>query len=298
MTVSDDGSLRSIVAFRTLVGLLVFRQFADLYGQSAFLLSDSGWITRAEVIKYLSQPALSLFFVSGDVLYVKALVALGMIAGVAMSFGVSPRVMALMAFVLQSSMYHRAGWILYGADQAIHVFCFFLLFIPSERSKKSNSPRSTFVVRLLRLQIIFIYFSAGFWKLHGMEWWNGEALLRMHQLDLLTGPEFLTTALLRHASFNKAVHWLIVIGELSFGLFVNLKSTRRVVLLTGILLHLMTIVFMRVDAFGWVMLSSYPIFLLPEDWQLINRWKVAVLKLGENRCRDFKSWIFNLTLKS
>jgi hypothetical protein len=108
------------------------------------------------------------------------------------------------------SIHERNGFILTGADTAIRVFSFWLMFAPiaqyyaldALRRREPPSPAFALPARILQLQLVIIYFVTFYLKLLEPIWLEGKALFYVLQLDSILLPP---GALLRQTP-----HWLQV----------------------------------------------------------------------------------------
>jgi uncharacterized membrane protein YphA (DoxX/SURF4 family) len=116
--------------------------------------------------------------------------------------------------------------------------------------------------RLIRVQIALIYLSSGLWKLFNEQWRDGSAVhyvlnnnvYQRFRLQVPPGLDWLTTLLTYGVLF-----W-----EISFGLMILYRPTRRIAIIVGVLMHLGMLTMIEIGPFGWVMLASYVSFLEPE----------------------------------
>jgi hypothetical protein len=117
-------------------------------------------------------------------------------------------------------------------------------------------------LRLIRVQVGLVYLSSGLWKLFNEPWRDGSAVhyvlnnnaYQRFRFQIPPGLDWLTTFLTYGVLF-----W-----EISFGLMVMYRPTRRIVLLVGVMMHLGMLTAIEIGPFGWVMLASYVSFLEPE----------------------------------
>jgi uncharacterized membrane protein YphA (DoxX/SURF4 family) len=117
-------------------------------------------------------------------------------------------------------------------------------------------------LRLIRIQVALVYLSSGLWKLFNDQWRDGSAVhyvlnnnvYQRFRLQVPPGLDWLTTLLTYGVLF-----W-----EISFGLMVLYRPTRRIAIIVGVMMHLGMLAAIEIGPFGWVMLASYVSFLEPE----------------------------------
>jgi uncharacterized membrane protein YphA (DoxX/SURF4 family) len=117
-------------------------------------------------------------------------------------------------------------------------------------------------LRLIRIQVALVYLSSGLWKLFNDQWRDGSAVhyvlsnnvYQRFRYQVPPGLDSLTTLLTYGVMF-----W-----EISFGLMVLYRPTRRIAIIVGVMMHLGMLTAIEIGPFGWVMLASYVAFLEPE----------------------------------
>ncbi|MCI0349188.1 MAG: HTTM domain-containing protein, partial [Acidobacteriales bacterium] len=110
--------------------------------------------------------------------------------------GYRTRLLAVLNFLLVLSVHERNVYVLTGADTAMRVLSFWMMFIPlgdyysmdSFRCPKDYRSAFAFPVRLIQFQVALIYLVAGLLKLSGEAWQNGEALFYVLQLEGIQWP--------------------------------------------------------------------------------------------------------------
>lgn len=115
-------------------------------------------------------------------------------------------------------------------------------------------------VRLIQIQIMIVYFVAGFWKIIGPPWWDGSALYYA-----LAGSTFSRIG----AAWAEGIPQLFFIvttisiawWEFLFPLLVSVGRLRRAALAFGVAIHLGILLTMNVGLFPYSMLACYPVFL-------------------------------------
>jgi uncharacterized membrane protein YphA (DoxX/SURF4 family) len=117
-------------------------------------------------------------------------------------------------------------------------------------------------LRLIRIQVAFIYLSTGLWKLFNDQWRDGSAVhyvlsnnvIQRFRFQVPPGLDWFTTLLT----------YTVLFWEISFPLMVVYRPTRRFAILVGVMMHLGMLAAIEIGPFGWVMLASYVSFLEPE----------------------------------
>lgn len=152
----------------------------------------------------------------------------------------------------------------------------FLLSIFLFRVKDDDSSKLASVQRLLHnlgfnfiwIQISILYMTAGFHKLLGTYWLNGEALMLTMSME-----EFSLPYIMRLAESNtwyfKLGTWISLFYQISFPFLIWFKKVRPVLLAIGLVFHLSIAFIVGVTDFGLILVGMYSIFV-PE--YLARRW--------------------------
>jgi hypothetical protein len=117
-------------------------------------------------------------------------------------------------------------------------------------------------LRLIRFQVALVYLNSGLWKLYNEHWRDGSAVhyvlsnnvYRRFPVQVPPAFDWTTTALT----------YAVLFWELGFAFMILYQPTRRIALITGVLMHLGMTAAMEVGPFGWVMIASYAAFLDPD----------------------------------
>jgi hypothetical protein len=192
---------------------------------------------------------------------------------IALLVGYRTRLATVLNFVILLSIHERNTYILTGADTALRVFSFWMMFVPvgarySIDALRHRQPGTIpfLPVWLLRGQFILIYVSSVYLKLNGEMWVQGDALKSILQLDsllLLPGvwlshiPEFILSLL----TYNV----LLIEGLVPVCLILPVWQPllRGIGILAGSLLHIGIGLTLAIPDFSLVMLAGYLLFVDP-----------------------------------
>ncbi|WP_018332464.1 HTTM domain-containing protein [Actinomycetospora chiangmaiensis] len=230
-----------------------------------------------------------LLTTSNSVLMVAVVFLATLVAGMALTVGVSPRIAALVVLIGLIALERRNPYVLNSGDILLRVMAVYLVFAPSgeslswdrwrrDRARFWEFPRrAPWAMRMLQVQVSIIYFAAIWAKLQGDQWRNGTAVsFALRMLDQLRAP---SPELI--AGSGLLTEWLTfgtLLIELSVGILVWNRRLRPWVLAAGALLHLGIEVFIMVGFFSIGMWVLYLVFLSP-DWtertvlRLRDRWR-------------------------
>ncbi|MBX3166103.1 MAG: HTTM domain-containing protein [Candidatus Eremiobacteraeota bacterium] len=117
-------------------------------------------------------------------------------------------------------------------------------------------------IRVLQLLQIIIYVESGVYKLMGINWWDGSALLRVTQnlnFSRLAGwfqaPGPLVAGVMSLAT------WIVLLWELAFPLLLLWRPSRRLAIGIGLVMHLSLWLFFDVGLYPPAMLALYLTYL-------------------------------------
>lgn len=213
------------------------------------------------------------------------------IALVLFTLGIGGRIVSAICFILMMGFIHRNYAVLFGADVIAVVLMLCHIMSPGDRalSVKSYLRRHypglwhlgrlktyetlslwfhSIGYRFLQIQVLCIYTYTGFEKLRGPSWWNGTAIWTVLMNPQMAVMDF---------SFVRALP--LIVGFMTFATiafevyFMPAMLNRRLRLpwlLAGIGFHMGIGLFMDLMAFSLVMLSTYALFIRPEEWQLVR----------------------------
>jgi hypothetical protein len=190
-------------------------------------------------------------------------------AGTAMLLaGFFPRLGALAVFVAHTSLQHRTPQILNSGDRLFAIVAFLAMTMPLarrwsvhawwRRRRGVSAPlASSWGVRLLQIQIAYVYANTATSKLLSARWREGRMLY-----DVLASPVFAEwPTWLEPRALVAAMTWGTLLFEVSFPVLVWFRKTRYPVLVAGVLFHLGIDVLMIIPMFSWIMIVSYAAFL-------------------------------------
>jgi hypothetical protein len=205
---------------------------------------------------------------------VQVLFAVLLIASVALIVGYHTRVASLLVFVGVLSFVRRNPFVLNTGDGLLKVMAFYLMLAPAgvalsadrwraARERFWEFPlRAPWALRLMQIQLSFVYFGAVWAKLRGVTWNDGTAVsyaMRLTDLSRWQLPDFLTHS----ALVSSLMTYGTLAIEASVPILVWNKRLRPWALLAGAFLHLGIEFSIRVGFFSLAMLTLYLSFLDP-----------------------------------
>lgn len=206
---------------------------------------------------------------------------------------IAGRVLGLLAFLLHVSFIHANVGAIYGVDLIFTFFLFFFVFV-DDRARKGTlaSWLASTGFRMAQIQLCVIYAFSGLEKLKGALWWKGEAIWNVVGNPQLARFDF--TWLSSLPVVLVLVAYLTLFWEVYFPALIWMARLRVPMLLLGVGFHLSIAAMMNIFFFGLIMITTYVLFLKPEEVQ----WLEAKAKNLIGR-QVASTWVFrNLFQKS
>lgn len=244
-----------LVFFRIVTGIIILSVFLSihndfemLFGENAVIPTDihrvytNGYfIGYNEIIIFLNK------LTASNALSTIIFEALYIILGVCIVIGFFSRPSAVVLLFLHISLMKSFNHFFYGIDFFLSISLMYIVLFPSDSFfsirklifKKEYKNDLTPFRRLFQIHICYAYFISGFLKLVGHNWRNGEAVWKTFHLPnyqslLDVNIDFLG----RYPILFVMLGWLVIIIELGYPIFINLKKTRNIWLLLTIIMHL------------------------------------------------------------
>ena len=268
-----EADIAPVAIFRILFGVQLFNWFWQLFPNLTAFFTDEGILPR-HTEALADGDRLSLLNLSGDWWFVAVIWLVSCLVALALTLGWHTRVMSLLAFVLVSSFSWRDPLILDGSDLVFRLVPLWLAFTPAgERwsidARARNAPTQrgwALPIRILELQIAWIYLATGLEKLGGIDWINGTAAYYALQLEHTFARSW-AHAFAVDPMMSHLISWYTIAVELSFlplAMFPS-ERTRLVATLSAAAMQLGILVLMNVGNFPLVMLATGVLFV-PPDW--------------------------------
>ncbi len=268
-----EADVAPVAVFRILFGLLLFNWFWQLYPELTAFFSDEGILPRRDLaFSYPDRP--SLLNLSGDWWFVALVWAVACAVAVALTLGWHTRLASLLAFALVSSFSWRDTLVLDGSDFVFRVVPLWLAFTAAgdrwsldarTRAGPASGRGWAFPIRILELQIAWIYLATGLEKLGGIDWIQGTAAYYALQLEHTFARPW-AHAFAVDPTLSHAISWYTLATELSFLLLamIPFSATRAIAALGAAAMQLGILVLMNVGNFPLVMLAACVLFVPPE----------------------------------
>jgi hypothetical protein len=268
-----EADIAPVALFRILFGVQLLNWFWQLFPNLTAFFTDEGILPRrAQALS--DGDRLSLLNLSGDWSFVAVIWLVSCLVALALTLGWHTRVMGLLAFVLVSTFSWRDPLILDGSDLVFRLVPLWLAFTPAgerwsidARARVVPTQRGwALPIRILELQIAWIYLATGLEKLGGIDWINGTAAYYALQLEHTFSRSW-ARAFAVDPIVSHLISWYTIAVELSFlplAMFPS-ERTRLVAALSAAAMQLGILFLMNVGNFPLVMLAAGILFV-PPDW--------------------------------
>jgi hypothetical protein len=269
-----EADIAPVALFRILFGLQLFNWFWQLYPNLTAFFTDDGILSRRQLLAFYPD-RLSLLNLVGEWWQVALIWAFSCAVALALTVGWRTRLASFLAFVLIVSFQWRNPLILDGSDLVFRFMPLWLMFtnagdLYSIDALRRPQPRTgrgwALPVRILELQVAWIYLATGIEKLGGSLWVNGTAAYYALQLEHTFGRWWARPIALQPV-LVKLISWSTIAVELGFLplAMIPLRVTRIIAVVAAGGLHFGILTLMNVGNFPVIMLSTLVLFL-PPTW--------------------------------
>jgi hypothetical protein len=176
------------------------------------------------------------------------------------------RLSLIITYILLMNLYHKTAPLQNGGFSLLTMVLFMLLFIDEDAKRTKNNYWRTikisianFTLVAIKLQVVFLYVVASYYKMQGETWLNGTAFYYVLYNDMYSHPLF-TNLFIDNTFVIKTISWFTLFFQLFFPILVWLKKIKNVMLFAGIFLHLMIAWVNGIVDFGLIMILMYTLF--------------------------------------
>lgn len=263
---------RPLGIFRILFSLLLLKTAIYHLLLGKMFYSDSGIAPRHLMSDLYRQWRWSLMDYFGADWQVTLFLLVWIVVLVALLCGYQTRLMTIFNWIIILSLHERNTYYLNGADTAIRVMSFWMMFLPLGRAYALDRLRKpalahtifAFPLRIVQLQFAFIYVATFIMKAHGTTWLDGSAVFHALQLMSFTHPiADWVLVNVPYIIFQFATLFTLV-AEGAFFLLVFLPFEQPRLKFVGLFtmgsVHIGIALLMTVPNFSWIMLVCYVLF--------------------------------------
>ncbi len=253
----DKIRLTKIIAIFCIINLIVIApDMYEIYGNKGLISPDLNsyflswyqpvlsWITDVFVNLGLSQnfSLLLVFFI-----YLVSLISIVL--------GKNRVFFSIVAWIIHLMMVNSSYMFSYGADYFISLVLFINVFISISTVLKGELSITiySFFIRFLQVHMCLVYFFAGFGKILGTDWFDGNALWLVLSAHAPSTINYLTP-LLSFPIIFKVLSWSVFFEQLVYPIMIYVPRVRKHMLITTIVLHIFIAIFMNFYTFAGIMI--------------------------------------------
>ena len=286
-------SARGVGVMRILLGMVFVMTTIDIWPDLAVLVGPDGVFHEGSARRGFRLARWTYFDHLDSMTAVTFVHAVALVANILFMLGFKSRTMGIISVIAHTALYQRNSWFMNGGDRLVREFGFYICLVPCGASLSVDawlknkarvakgltpilSPKvPIFGLRVIQLQIAFVYFISGIEKWGSGSWQRGSALYYSLSTDNYLRSDWLVAPLLD----GRAGYELLKIGtmvtlywECFFWLLVLWRPTRWLALVVGVGLHVGIHMTLMVAFFSFVSMWAYLAFL-PDDWvERIEAW--------------------------
>lgn len=273
-------SLVGVSGTRVLLGFVGFMFYASEYSDRRYMFGPAGVLSWDVFVQQIHESdTFSLYAVSNSTVWFEVVFHLGMLAALAVTFGVGGRPVLLIHWVFLWSIYQRQVTILDGGDNLAYVVipmllltrCYSRFSFSTGLSRKIGSrlpeairatatPLHNLGVLSIAVQICLVYVTSGLYKVQGKLWQDGTALFYVMRVPEFTLPG-VSEAVYNNDFLVFAGTYATVIFLVYFPLGILVPKLRPWAAVASIGFHVSIALFMGLTGFALTMVACDLIFL-------------------------------------
>ncbi len=273
-------SVLNISLFRILFGLLL------LWYLLGFVRADeSTWFGPGRIVSLstnfsvMQYPRLDLLLLLPDTdAAVSWFCTVLSIAALSFCLGFMYRLSALIVFLGILSLHHHAPFYCNASDSYIRLVSFFMIFAPankmlsldswlSKNQEPNESLESSWVQRILQIQLCACYFECFWSKSVSEQWWDGSAIYYVTHLQQLS--RFSITWLTQYSAVCSFLSWMVLFIEFSLACLTWIREFRYPILVLGLIMHMGMELTLFLPLFQYLFPCTYVLFVNPGDIQKV-----------------------------
>lgn len=287
---------------RIFFGVAFLYQLLPNWHQRYLFWGPAGLVPYGAYRKYAADHGLvTLFDLSSSPWMVDVIFITGVLVTAAYTLGYRTRLTGCLLAVFVWSFYYRNIYIVHGGDTVLRLQLTYLLLadvgarfsLDALRLKKRGDSESrnpiwrdltaavhNFAWLAAVIQLAFIYFAAGTYKIAGSMWRDGTALYYASRVQDFYTPE-LSEWLWQHEALMVLLTHMTVLYQVAFPFLLLNRYTKYLALFTAFLFHVGIAVFMGLIDFSWIMIGCEFLLLTDRDYRMMAAgWKRLTERLG------------------
>jgi len=148
---------------------------------------------------------------------------------------------------------------------------------------ENYKPVSAWPLRLLQLQLALVYCHTWYRKFWGPTWFDGVAVYYSSRVEDL--KRFPLPYVFENMWTIQFLTWSTLVLEFALFTLIWFRETRYFVLAGAVIFHLAIDYHMNIPFFEWLMITSYVLFIYPEDLARFLRFVQALLSKSGDKSK-------------
>jgi hypothetical protein len=304
---TTEQSLIGLSLVRIIFGVAMLYELA-INIPTRFLLWGPDGIVSYEAYQKITESnnIHTLFDIGPDLWVVNLIVFGGIVVSILYIIGFQTRIMGILMAILMFSIYTRDYSITHGGDNVLRLMFVYLIFANmsayfsvdawwrKRRKKKSfakirdNQGIRDFVAVIHNfawfacvIQLVFMYFASGSYKIMGELWQNGTALYYASRVQEFYTPG-LNELLWKYEPLLILTTYVTTLFQVAFPFLLLNRYTKYFAIFSACLLHIGIAISMGLLDFSWVMIGCECMLLFDRDYRQLAVWWKCIFRKKEN----------------
>lgn len=303
--ITKEHGLIGLSLTRIFFGIAILYELAMNFPVRYLLWGEHGFYPYQDYLDYTNEEGfITLFHLGSSNIWVDIILIGGILISICYIAGYQTRIMGIFMAILMFSIYYRNPEITHGGDNIIRLLLLYLVFarvgayfsvdayLKKRKAKKASKHLFSIIkenatIRDVKavvhnfawfaciIQIAFLYFSSGTYKITGDMWQSGTALYYASRVQDFYTP-YLSDLLWMFEPITVGMTYFTVIFQVSFPFLILNRYTKYFAIFCACSLHFGIATFMGLADFSWIMIGCEFMLLLDHEYkkinQLITRW--------------------------
>ncbi|GAA5347145.1 putative DCC family thiol-disulfide oxidoreductase YuxK [Planifilum fimeticola] len=297
--------LTGVSLARIAYGLFLLFYLISHYAERHLLWGPGGLLPHDSFLEMAeTRGILTLFHLSGASWFFELIYHAGFVIVFLYLVGYRTRLTGVLTFILFWSFYFRNPHLTNGGDNILRIQLFYLMFaqvgarFSLDALRRRNMPSSgekgiagemsavlhNAAVLAAVVQLAFLYFTAGMYKVMGSYWQEGTALYYAMRVQEFYWPG-ISEWIWKSEFLLVFLSYATVIFQVAFPFLLLNRVTKLIAVGSAILFHGGIALFMGLTGFSWIMIGSELILLTDKDYRLIG---TAARRVGARAAGPFR----------
>ena len=280
---------------RVLMGIMLVMTSIDVFPHLATLVGPDGIFSASAASRGVRLARWTYFDHIPTLGWMQVAHGLALLTNVLFLVGFKSRTMGFLSVIAHAALYQRNSWFMNGGDRLVRELTLYICLVPCgakysvdawlearrARRRGQKVERNPLIpvvgMRLIQIQLAFMYAMSGIEKWASGSWHRGSAIYYSLSTDNYSRSDWLVSPALDTAvgyELTKFATLLTMYWECWFWLMVLWRPTRWLALGIGVGMHLGVHIGLMVAFFSFASMWGYLAFL-PYDWaeKLEMRWR-------------------------